>query len=153
MTEASERVESQKERAILACIAFANTVNNYHADSPTDVLNSYTDLVRWAQEAEVLSAREAKGLLEKASHRQAEAESVLKDAKLLRRTIYSIFSNVAHMQAPSDEDIAELNSRLTKVLSHSQISQQGGDFFWDWEDKSNDLDGVLWSMVRCAANL
>ena len=92
-------------------------------------------------------------LLKRASHRPGEAGSVVKDAKQLRRTIYSIFSDIAHMRAPSDEDVAELNSRLTKVLPHMQISQQGGDFFWDWEDNSNDLDGVLWSMARCAANL
>jgi len=153
VTEESERGESKTERATLACIAFANTMCNYHADDTADVLNSYTDLVRWAQEAEILSAEEARRLLERASHRPGEAKSVLKDAKQLRRTIYNIFSDIAHMRAPSDEDVAELNSRLTKVQSHMQISQRGGDFFWDWEDKSNDLNGVLWSMVRCAANL
>jgi len=153
VTEESERGESKTERATLACIAFANTVSNYHADDTADILNSYTDLVRWAQEAEILSDEEARRLLESSSQRPGEAGAVLNDAKQLRRTVYSIFSDIAQMRAPSDEDVAELNSRLTKVLPHLRISQQGSDYFWDWEDKSNDLDGMLWSVIRCAANL
>ncbi|UCH09144.1 MAG: ABATE domain-containing protein [Fidelibacterota bacterium] len=153
MSSKTEEQASHKELGTWRCLDFANTVSNYEADDIGDKLESYADLVSWAQEEKILSAEDGRRLLERAAGKPTEAEAVLADAKRLRKTIYGIFSDIAHDRSPSEKDMATLNAKLNKVLPHQQLVERGGEFVWDWRDRAADLDRPLWPVIRCASNL
>src|SRR5713226_10663 len=59
----------------LLCLDFTNTLEDRPSDHPRELLNSYSDLVSWSQQARILEDQEAQQLLEEAARRPAEAYS------------------------------------------------------------------------------
>ena len=142
------------EPRVYVCLEFANTVSNHRAGNhPGEKLGSYADLVQWAQKLGVLTEAGAAGLLTAATRKPAEAEAVLKKAKVLRGVIFNIFSSVAGGEAPASKDMAVLNRELTRVLPYQEVSQEDGGFVLDWQDRPKDLSRPLWTVVRCTSNL
>ena len=89
----------------LLCLDFANTLDNRTDVHPQELLNSYNDLVLWSQQADVLTEKEARRLLEKAEQHSSEATRVLKRAVEVREAIFRIFKAVAEDESPEDEDL------------------------------------------------
>ena len=46
----------------LLCLDFANTLEDRPSDHPRELLNSYSDLVSWSQQAHILEDQEAHSL-------------------------------------------------------------------------------------------
>ena len=96
------------------CLDFANTAEWHASDSPDESLNSYHDLLEWAQGVGVLPTQTAEHLGRTAGERQIEANAVLDRAISLRETIYRIFSAIAHKNSPPAPDLARLNTMATE---------------------------------------
>ncbi|MFQ5811708.1 MAG: CGNR zinc finger domain-containing protein [Anaerolineae bacterium] len=132
---------------------FANTAEWHASDHPDEGLNSYPDLVSWAQHVGILTDREAGRLLQKAGRHPADASAVLDRAISLREAIYRIFSAAAVGRLPEAADLAVLNAALSEALTHLRIVRMEEDFAWDWTGDEDALDQMLWPVVRSAADL
>jgi predicted RNA-binding Zn ribbon-like protein len=135
------------------CLDFANTADWHASDQPVESLNRYQDLALWARENGLLSQAEVEQMLHKASARPAEAETVLKQAIALREAIYHSFSAIAAGRAPQEADLSLLNERLPEALARLQIAKSEAGFTWTWRSQADELDQMLWPVVRSAAEL
>jgi len=137
----------------LLCLDFANTVDDRTEVLPQELLNSYYDLALWSEQAQVLTEREARGLLEKAARRPSEAARVLQRAVSIREVIFRIFKAVAEDVSPEDKDLVSLSAAIADAQNHAQIVPEANGFRWDcWVGKASDLDCMLWPVVRSAAD-
>jgi predicted RNA-binding Zn ribbon-like protein len=136
----------------LLCLDFANTVDDRTEIHPQELLTSYRDFVSWSQQAQVLTVQEAQQLLEKAAKRPLEATKVLKRAIEVREAIFRIFKAVAEDESPENEDLVILSVAQAEAQKHAQIVPDMNGFRWDWACKPNDLDCMLWPVVRSAAD-
>jgi predicted RNA-binding Zn ribbon-like protein len=137
----------------LLCLDFANTVDDRPDVHPQEHLNSYHDLVSWGQQAQVLAEREAQRLLEEAARRPAEATSVLERALGVREAIFRIFKSVSEDIVPEEDDLVSLSAAVAGAQVHARIVPKAGGFDWDWSGNANELDRMMWPVVRSAADL
>jgi predicted RNA-binding Zn ribbon-like protein len=137
----------------LLCLDFTNTVDDRPDIHPQEHLNSYYDLVSWGQQAQVLAEREAQQLLEEAARRPEEATSVLKRALEVRETIFRIFKSVSEDVVPEEDDLVSLSAAVADAQVHARIVPKTGGFDWDCSGDANELDRMLWPVVRSAADL
>lgn len=135
------------------CLDFANTANWHASDHPEEELNSYFDLIAWAQRVGLVSDAEVARLLDVAARRPAEAGAVLERAIALREAIYHIFSARAQDLQPTTNDLAALNAALDDALSHLHLAPGAAHFDWQWIDQEGRLDGLLWPVALSAARL
>lgn len=132
---------------------FANTLDDRPSDAPQENLNSYDDLLAWSQQAQLVTDAQAQQLQEQAEKHPAEATGVLQKAIVLREALFRTFAAVAKGVPPQDKDLAILNSALSEAMCHILIVPQSDGFQWDWTAHPENLDRVLWPVVRSAADL
>jgi predicted RNA-binding Zn ribbon-like protein len=150
--------ENEKQEQIfdltggLLCLDFANTVDDRTEIHPQELLVNFNDLVSWSKQAQVLTEKEARQLLEKAAKHPSEATRVLKRAVEARETIFRIFKAVAEDESPADKDLLTLSAMVAEAQKHAQIVPDTNGFRWDWTRKPNELDYLLWPVVRSAAD-
>ena len=136
----------------LLCLDFANTVDDRTEKHPQELLVNFNDLIVWSQQAQVVTGQEAQQLLEKAAQDPSEATSVLKRAVEVREAIFRIFKAVAEDESPDDKDLLILSNMVAEAQKHARIVPGTNEFHWDWACKPNDLDCMLWPVVRSAAD-
>ena len=140
------------------CLDFANTVDN-RPTAALEQLEIYGDLVRWAEQAEVISAGQADVLRAEAARRPEAARAALAGARVLREAIYTVFSAVAAGREAPAEPLALLNAALPPSLARLRLavpaggSAAGTPFTWHWDLDDHALDGLLGPLVESAADL
>lgn len=135
------------------CLDFANTLSNRLSDEPHEWLDSYNNLLAWGRLVEVLSDEDARALLQEAAAQPEEAHGVLELAIELRESIYRIFSATASGRSPDATDLDGLNAALAQALPHLRLVQDRDAFTWNWANKGNALDSMLWPVARSAGDL
>jgi predicted RNA-binding Zn ribbon-like protein len=135
------------------CLDFANTVDWHASDRPAEELNSYADLVSWAQEVGLLTENEALPLYREAAARPADAAAVLERAIELREAIYRIFSAIAGSRPVETADLSILNTWLTTGQGRLQVARTKSGFTWKWGEAGASLGQMLWSVAQSAAEL
>jgi len=134
------------------CLNFANTVDWHASGKPGEGLVGYQDLVAWSRQAGILSDGEARRLVRLASRRPLLAEAALRRAIALREAIYRIFRAVAVEASPPAGDLRLLNEALAEAMPHLKVVRKGDSFAWEWADVGESLDGMLWPILRSAAD-
>jgi predicted RNA-binding Zn ribbon-like protein len=132
---------------------FANTLDDRASASPQEYLNSYNDLLAWSRQAQTVTDADERRLREQAEKHPVKASGVLQRAIVLREALFRIFSAAAQGASPEDEDLNILNSALSEAMCHIRIVPQTGGFQWDWMAGPENLDRVLWPVIRSAADL
>lgn len=135
------------------CLDFVNTVNDRPTDNPREMINSYQNLVVWAQQGHIVKDDGAQRLLEEEARHPKDAIAVLQRAIVLREAIYSIFSAIADGASPGEADLAILNTELAEAMSRARIVPEANGFAWDWIGNEDKLDRILWIVARSAADL
>jgi predicted RNA-binding Zn ribbon-like protein len=134
------------------CLDFANTVDWHRSDHPEERLTEYSQLVSWARAQGVLAKDGSRRLLDRAEREPDAAAAVLRQAQELRDAIYHIFAAPALGQPVDERDLKILNASLSHAMRGAQIGVRDGRFSWGWQD-GNDLDCMLWPVLRSAADL
>ncbi|HYX51041.1 MAG TPA: ABATE domain-containing protein [Ktedonobacteraceae bacterium] len=136
----------------LLCLDFANTVDDRTETHPQELLVNFEDLVSWSRQAQVLTEQEAQRLLEKATQHPSEATRVLQRAVEVREAIFRIFKAVAEDETPEEGDLVILSTMVAEAQKHARIVPGTNGFRWDWVDKPDELDCMIWPIVRSAAD-
>lgn len=133
------------------CLDFANTMGDRPLRTEEDLVR-WSDLLAWAVQASVVSAREASPLKRWAAGAGRAAETALEEAKALRETIYRIFAALAAGRLVAAADLAALNRWLGASLTHLRAVSAAGGYGWGWEP-SSDPRRLLWPVAWSAAGL
>lgn len=129
------------------CLDFANTLT-----FGRDHLNSYADLLAFADQAHLITPEDAAWLRARAERDQHSADGVLVRARWLRQAIRGIFGNLAAGETPRELDLDVLNRDLAESLAHARVlAGSGGGYAWGWSGR--DLDMLIWPITRSAADL
>ena len=133
------------------CLDFANTMGDRPLRTEEHLVR-WSDLLAWAIQAAVVSAREASALKRWAAGAGRAAEAALDEAKELRETIYRIFAALAAGRSAAAPDLAALNRWLGASLTHLRAVPATGGYGWGWEP-SSDPRRLLWPVAWSAAGL
>ncbi len=135
------------------CLDFTNTLEDRPDETPQELLSSYSDLIAWGRQAQIVSDEEARRLLEEEARRPDEAKATLQRAMTLREALYRICEKVVEEGAPEESDLWILDSVLSQGMVQARILAEGNGFRWGWLDKGEALESVLWVVARPAADL
>src|SRR5213592_48759 len=135
------------------CLDFANTVSWRGSGEPVDHLQAYDDLIRFARQAKLVSAIDARRLRREARRRPDAATRALRHAVALREALYRIFGGLAAGRRPSSADLATLNAALPAALAQLYVVPEHDQFAWAWaRDAAVFLTSVRLSRLRTCAN-
>jgi predicted RNA-binding Zn ribbon-like protein len=137
---------------------FANTVDWHASENPEELLNSYTDLVNWSFDYNLLSQADVHALHDQAGEHPEQAADTLSIALDLRETIYRIFSAIAHRGTPLEEDLESLRTALVQAISASRLVLKDEGFKWDWNyeplnEEPLAFNQMLWPITQAAMDL
>lgn len=132
---------------------FFNTVDWRISDEPSERLQRYEDLVAWGRQAGVLTPELARRLLATAREEPARAEETLKEAQALREAMGRVIWAAAKGKPPGAPDLTALNAALARALAHARVEHTGERLTWSWTVTADDLDCMVWPVVRAAAEL
>ncbi len=135
------------------CLDFINTLDWRGTDAPVEFLNTYADLITWAQYVGILTKQEAKSLLEKGSREPEKTGAILRRAVKLREAIYRIFRSFSESKSPSAVDLAAFNRSFSKTMGLSRITPTEAGLSWDSNGDKKTLDWMLNPVVRSTADL
>jgi predicted RNA-binding Zn ribbon-like protein len=135
------------------CLDFANTVGWHASDSPEESLNKYADLVEWSAERGIIPGDTKNVLLRKSREEPIEAQSILEKAREIRENMYHMLSDTAHGHPIKVTDLKGLNKAVAGMLSHSRLAPYERGLRWEWDSRSDELDSVIWPVVRSAVDL
>jgi predicted RNA-binding Zn ribbon-like protein len=135
------------------CLDFANTVSGIRGGELRDHLNDYASLVSWARQAGVVSEAREGRLLSEARRQPEAAKAALRQAIVLRESIYAAFLAFAQDREPRQSDLEVLNAALGRALSHRRICRGGECCTLTWDEPPGALDAVLWPVATSAAEL
>jgi predicted RNA-binding Zn ribbon-like protein len=135
------------------CLDYANTVSSRTEGPRREYLSSYAELVAWSHHVGILTSEEAGVLRDSAACRPNLAEATLNRAVAVRESLYRVFSAIAQGQEPDKPDLATLNRVLREGLSRMEVAPVGPGFAWTWAVDEEELDRMLWPIVRSAADL
>jgi predicted RNA-binding Zn ribbon-like protein len=130
---------------------FANTAEWHRSSNPSEMVNSYSDLVRWSQDAGLFDAGAAQAMLSEADQHPRQAKAVLRRSLSLREAIFGIFTSVAGDEKPKESDLALLNQFLGDASQAQHLVHTSEGFDWVWDQET--LDRMLGPIARSAADL
>src|SRR3954453_13081167 len=111
----------------------ANTVSR--RDDPQrrkEHLASYSDLLSFARQTHILSAREAQQLQRFAQQHPAEARRSHANALALREAIYRVFSAIAQHKKPHPDDLRMIADAALHALRYRELAPANGGYAWHW---------------------
>jgi predicted RNA-binding Zn ribbon-like protein len=131
------------------CLDFINTLDD-RPSAPKELINSYLDLLHFAEDANILDPAQIKALSKTCA--SGPAQRALKRALELREALFAIFSaNIRQMPAPSHA-LDTLNQHLQAVADHLRLVERKRLFSWNFVDV-HFPEAILWPIARSAANL
>ncbi|MGA2415361.1 MAG: ABATE domain-containing protein [Candidatus Sulfotelmatobacter sp.] len=135
------------------CLDFVNTLDNRPSGEPKELIGSFLDLARFAQESGILPAKDGKYLVGRLNFHRAEAETALRRALELREVMYAVFSAVLRRKSSPPAALATLNAHIRDSAEHSRLVPVGKGYEWRFDDLKSAYDALLWPIARAAAEL
>jgi predicted RNA-binding Zn ribbon-like protein len=142
---------------------FVNTADWTRRGPIQDRLTGYGRLLEWARAADVLPEGAAERLRARAVSSPGEEKKAFESARHSRGVLRQLFESiVAGKRSP--EALARFNSLVDGVHQHlvltwprestvRSVDAVGPALSWDWRGRNEQLESVLWPVVRAAATL
>jgi predicted RNA-binding Zn ribbon-like protein len=132
---------------------FVNTTGGEPDRSPAfECLQSYADLVAWANRVGVISDAATRGVLRSARKRISDAGAMYEHALTLRAELYELFRAIAQGRRAPSRNVEALREAQRDALARASLVPGDGRYEWKWSDPE-DLGGVVWPMVHAATEL
>ncbi len=137
------------------CLDFANTVSHRHLPQRrAEHLDSYADLVAFADQSKLLPPKLAASLRARANRDPAGTRSAFRKSIVLRESLYRAFTAIAAGKHARPADVRQINDFALAALQHRKLAQTNGDYRWEWRSNGSDLlDRILWPIAESAAEL
>jgi predicted RNA-binding Zn ribbon-like protein len=132
---------------------YVNTLSWRTRAEKVEFLSNYSDLVKWGVISGLLTEEDARSHLEGGRRSPEQAAAVYLRSIALREALYHILSAYSSDVQPDLPDIAVLNQELAQALSFRRLEWSGASFNWSWEERSGNLESLLWKITGAAADL
>jgi|tagenome__1003787_1003787.scaffolds.fasta_scaffold20989837_6 predicted RNA-binding Zn ribbon-like protein len=136
-----------------ASLDFMNTVDDRFTAQPKELLPSYSDLVRFAEEAGVMSPAQAEHLIAASLRKKEEAENTLKNAIRMREAMFAVFWAIVEKEPVPQTALHALNKYVQEAAQHVRLLPGRSRFRWEFEPSRDKFDAPLWPIARSAAEL
>ncbi|MBZ5678469.1 MAG: ABATE domain-containing protein [Acidobacteriia bacterium] len=134
------------------CIDFVNTLDDRPSEQPKELLNSYIDLARFAEDTGILELSHVDELMKRSQMDPEGAQRVLRAAIELREAMYAIFHAIMKKETVPTMALAQLNACAQDAAQHVRLVATNRHFEWRF-DYSSSFDAILWPIARSAADL
>jgi predicted RNA-binding Zn ribbon-like protein len=126
-------------------IDYTNTVDWRGKEEPTEYINNYQDLLKWATLTGVISETYSQNMLKAAQNNLRKAEEVYKRALAFREAAYNTFTNRADVRPANTIDEATISEESKVMFQHLTLDLNSQKV--ELRD-SNDLEYILWALVK-----
>ena len=130
MTDAAPKSDFQFVAGRL-CLDFANTVDYRNSPQELDQLNTYEDVIAWAEQAGIVSEADARKM-KQAAKNGMRAETALRHALTLREAIYEIVSAAVNREPWPEMPVHFLNRTLRDAGGQRILAAGKDRFTWKW---------------------
>jgi len=133
------------------CLDFINTrfvVNG----QPMDLLATFSDLVMWLVEAELLNGDEGKKI-ERRWGQHEEGTKTLEQARAFRATLREMVERIAGGRPVPQIAIEAINGMLRYRIGYPQLTRRTGQFEQGYVAESQEANQVLGLLGEAAMNL
>jgi predicted RNA-binding Zn ribbon-like protein len=131
------------------CLDFVNTVDPRFGPKRIEYLPDYGALLAWGVCAGALKPPDVDALRRTAAAAPATADAVLARAWVLRDSLYSLLRPESRGSA---EALQLFNAELRRTMRFATLVEVDGRYEAGWATE-RELDRILWSVVRSAAEL
>lgn len=142
----------QPELAGDLCVAFVNTAGARKKNRQQGI-ESYRDLLAWAQAVDAVSSLEAERLGRRAAEQPQRAELVWGQARALRSALFRLFLAVMSEKELPVGDLDLINDALGRTLEAARMVPSEKGLRLGWVGDEDALDRVLWPVLHAAMNL
>jgi predicted RNA-binding Zn ribbon-like protein len=135
------------------CLDFVNTLDDRYSNEPKELLKSYIDLARFAEDTGILSEQQVDRLFESSMQSPETAQPALAAAIELREAMHAVFwALVKHKPVPQ-ASLNVLNQYVQGAAQHMSLTPGRGHFEWQFDSSLTDFNTPLWPIARSAAEL
>lgn len=134
-----------------ACLDFINTqlvVN----ERPVDLLDTFSHLVMWLRQAEVLNEEDAR-TIERQWSGQAKGEQTLTEARAFRATLREMVERIAAGKPVPQTAVDAINRQLRHRIGYSQLTRRKRQFERGFKAESRDATQLLGLLAEAASDL
>jgi len=129
-----------------------NTLDwRFRQSEPEELLKSYGDLLRFAEQSKMLTARQARQLHGATSH--SAGVRVLSECRELREAIAEVFYAGLDGCAPSAAALKTLERQFQAARAHRKLSWNQSRLKWDWAGAETEAALPLWLLALSASRL
>ncbi len=132
---------------------FCNTTSGLGTGGCLEHLHEYEHLLLWAAHAGAITTAEADRLRALAAREPMAAQAALTAALGLRRTLFALFSALAHGRPAPPGALTDLNAALAPGLHAQHLAPGANGFAWHYPPVDATADGPLGPVARSAAAL
>lgn len=131
---------------------FVNTVEGIRSAAYEETLGAYEDLLRWAEEADIISRRERSSLSRLAVAHPLLAQRALSDAIAMREALHGVLQARLTGAAPKSAELGRLNAMMAAAMSKARLAVSEDRYSWTWSEELV-LERPTWPIARAAAEL
>ena len=132
-------------------IDFTNTVGDRGADR-AEHLNTFGDIVAWAEARGVISRSAAGALRQKANADPDAANRAWRSALAFREALYNVIAAVSSNRRARPADLTVVNEHVRETFKGAELAQSGKGFSLETHAEEW-LDPVLRPVTRAAVDL
>jgi predicted RNA-binding Zn ribbon-like protein len=132
------------------CLDFINT-QLVIKDTPTDLLETFDDLMAWLVESNMVQKQEAEAVSKQLTpNDQAE---ILEQAKALRATLRAMARQMASGNGVPKAAVAAINALLRSCQGYREVVRNGQNFKQHFIPSANGKDELLASLAMAGSDL
>ena len=134
------------------CLDFINTLDDRFSGEPKELLKSYIDLARFAEDSGILSDGQVDHLLEKSMQSREAAGEALSAAIELREAMHEVFWALVSKKPVPAGALFVVNTYAQEAARHMNIVTTGKRFEWRFEEAGN-FNAAWWPIAHSAVEL
>ena len=134
------------------CLDFINTLDDRFSNEPKELVKSYIDLARFAEDTGILSDQQARHLLEKSMQSREAAGEALSAAIQLREAMHEVFWALIRKKSVPAGGLFVVNTYAQEAARHMNVAATGKGFEWRFEEAEN-FNAAWWPIARSAVEL
>jgi predicted RNA-binding Zn ribbon-like protein len=134
------------------CLDFINTLDDRYSSDPKELLKSYVDLARFADDSGILSNGQVDRLMEKSMQSREAAGEALTAAIRLREAMHEVFWPMIRKKPVAHGALYMLNQYAQEAARHMNVVATGKAFEWRFEESEN-FNAAWWPIARSAVEL
>lgn len=134
------------------CLDFINTLDDRFSSEPKELLKSFIDLARFAEDSGILSDGQVDRLMEKSMQSREAAGEALAAAIQLREAMYEVFWALIRKKPAPAGALYVVNGYAQEAARHMSVAATAKAFEWRFEEGEN-FNAAWWPIARSAVEL